>query len=499
MNKKIIRYILVILIFLVLQFSLFSFYFYNEFRPNGDSYMSVLWSQLIENEKSTHFDVYDENSKYWGKEGEIYFTPLLHIINFSAGGIIGIGYESVVFLFLIIFSFILFGLLYIFFKKISVTFTIFSLIIYSTSFMRDKRYFIIPGYHYQNMFGDIFFIVILFLMYLIIKTYKEKDKIHWRYILIIGLSFNATILYHQLTAFIIFFILIFLMIFIFFYFKLYRRIYTSLTKKKLFFLVPLFLIFLVYIIFDYTLYGRWFLSIFTNVPKDSLLYLEMRPFMNYGSLLGSKSLFYLFLLALPSLLIYFLLRLKDNYDKLSIFVLPTIVILILTKGPLLNILTFPLRTLWFLSYFLIFIGSFYLFLLERRMNTRVFLIIFVMLIILIANPLLPDFFKESNPRNIDFTDSAPTLEIKEISNVILENSKNGDVLRVRALNCRSCIWIKTFIFPYKKLYFWDELNNKNDIVPDIVIFDKNNKEFLKEKNYDTLYETDNFIVKKKRS
>jgi len=168
MNKKIIRYILVILIFLVLQFSLFSFYFYNEFRPNGDSYMSVLWSQLIENEKSTHFDVYDENSKYWGKEGEIYFTPLLHIINFSAGGIIGIGYESVVFLFLIIFSFILFGLLYIFFKKISVTFTIFSLIIYSTSFMRDKRYFIIPGYHYQNMFGDIFFIVILFLMYLII-------------------------------------------------------------------------------------------------------------------------------------------------------------------------------------------------------------------------------------------------------------------------------------------------------------------------------------------
>ena len=73
------------------------------------------------------------------------------------------------------------------------------------------------------------------------------------------------------------------------------------------------------------------------------------------------------------------------------------------------------------------------------------------------------------------------------------------MLRVRALNCRSCIWIKTFIFPYKKLYFWDELNNKNDIVPDIVIFDKNNKEFLKEKNYDTLYETDNFIVKKKRS
>ena len=499
MNKNIIKYILIVLIFLILQISFFSFYFYNEFRPNGDSYMSILWSQLIENEKSAHFNLYDENSKYLGREGEIYFTPLLHIINLATKSIIGINYESVVFLFLILMSFVFFGIFYIFLKNFSPELAIFSLIIYSVSFMRDKRYFIIPGYHYQNIFGDLFLILTLFLIYLILKRYEEEAKINWRYIIFLFLSINAVILYHQLSAFTIYSILFFLVITILIFFNLYKRIYYLFIKEKSSFLVLLFLISLAYIILNYTLYGEWFLSIFTDVPKDSSLFLEMRHFMDYGFLLGNNSLFYFYLLAFPSLLIYFLSKIKSNYYKLLLFVIPSIVILILTKGPLLNILTFPLRTLWFLSYFLIFITSSYLFFLERRINTKLFLILFVMLIVLFANPTLPNFSKKLNPSNIDFTDSAPTVEIKEISSMLLKNSKDGDVFKIDTSRCRSCIWIRTYTLPYKKLYFWNELNNKTEIIPDIVIVDKNNKNHLKEGGYSILHETNNFVLKKKNS
>ena len=172
MKEKIKVLLTIFFLIILVSISYIYTFAYNDFNLNGDSYMTVLFSKIVEEREELNYGAYNEVGSAWGKEGNIYFTPGLHIFNYLLKNISGIEYTASIYLLLFIFSLIFFSIFYIFLKGKTILPFILFCFIYVFSFLRDKRYFITPGYHFQNMFGDFLMLFILIYVYKLLKNLK---------------------------------------------------------------------------------------------------------------------------------------------------------------------------------------------------------------------------------------------------------------------------------------------------------------------------------------
>ena len=418
------------------------------FAPAGDSYMAVLWSRIID--KTGSIPDYVAIAEYWGKPGDIYFTPNLHILLEITHLLTGLSLAHSVILLSLLAGCIIPILLFAIARLKNTKLAIIVFLLASAGLGRSLRYFTEPGYHFQNLFGDLIIVFLVYLFFTFLQHLKkaQDNKRLVLYLALTLLTVNSLLFYHQLSSFIGLIILgmIFL---VSLSDRLVRQKVLRWRSIVVFLLAGSF--FVVALLF--TGYESTVFQLFGKVEVGDDLYKLMRSWELYPQLLGNDFVVYAGMLGLIILLgrLVYLIKNKKPYLFEIIILAWLLVPLILSKAPLLYIKLMPMRFFWYIGYPLVIVAAYGLYYLIKQIRWKI-----VIVPLLIATFLVISFsslFKQAKQED-DFygMDSSYNNEVQELNSWLLANVTAEDVIYLDVFNYKSLIWTWSDVIPEKKVH-----------------------------------------------
>ncbi|MFH2104755.1 MAG: hypothetical protein ABII72_00790, partial [Parcubacteria group bacterium] len=451
MNKRLINLIIILLAGLTFLVRLIPA-IAQGFAAAGDSYMAVLWSRIID--KTGSIPDYVAIAEYWGKPGDIYFTPNLHIILEVTHLLTGLSFShSVIFLSLLVgcvIPILLFAIARL--KNTKLALIVFLLA--SAGLGRSLRYFTEPGYHFQNLFGDLIIVFLVYLFFAFLQQLKKAqgNKRLILYLALTLLTVNSLLFYHQLSSF-IGLIILGVMFLVSLSDNVIRQKILRWRNILVFLLAGLF--FAVALLF--TGYESTIFQLFGKVEPDNSLYKLMRSWELYPQLLGNDFVVYAGMLGLIILIgrLIYLIRNKKPYLFEVIILAWLLVPLILSKAPLLYIKLLPMRLFWYIGYPLVVVAAYGLYYLIKQIRWRA--VIVPLLIITFFVISFSSLFKQTEQEqeqedNFYGADSSYTSEVQELNKWLLANVATEDVIYLDVFNYKSLIWTWSDVIPEKKVY-----------------------------------------------
>ncbi len=459
MSKKFVRFVFFIIVLVAIIFSCIFFIEKNNFSPNGDSYMSVLWANIIQNDQSIpDYSVY---SSEWNKPGSTYFTPFLHINLAIYSWISGIStVYSVILINSICFIF-LFLALFITCRLLDRNSGFIAGIIFILFSGRVLRYLILPGYHYQNLLGDFLLVFSIFLLLVIAqkKPNNSKKEIAILFFLLMALYYT-----HQLSFFVAFWIIILPLT----YFII------KITNPKHLIVIVGAVSLAAIIIFLSS--HKFLLELFyaTFIYLDPLHISEVKSITEYPALILNGELFLIAGLGIFLYIIGLLNKKLNLRDKnLLLIVYQCLLLLILSFGPLIHLNIPPIRILWYIEYPLIILVSFFSVKFLRYSNlgriTKILIILSLIVLIFYSSGTLNknQYLKNNEVYNVFDTDSGFDESLEEVANFIATNFSEGKVIMLDNRRFRSVLWIKSFLVPNKTFSYCQDYTLCDS--PDIII------------------------------
>lgn len=195
--------------------------------PGGDSYVAMFFAKVIESSNS--IPNYPSMAEKLGRPTSAIFTPSLHFFLYFFKTLCGVSFEiSIVFLTIFLSTISIF-LIFIISKKITKdsTASFFSALFVGIGSPAILRYTNVPGFHYQNLFGDFLLLLNIYFLYFFLKSPRISN------FLISLLTFLGLLFYHQLSTFIFLWVVLAESVFYVVFFK--KRFLKISLIKKIFF------------------------------------------------------------------------------------------------------------------------------------------------------------------------------------------------------------------------------------------------------------------------
>ncbi|MEK7556527.1 MAG: hypothetical protein AAB538_00960, partial [Patescibacteria group bacterium] len=393
-----------------------SFFVIHQGLPTGDSQKSIVWANALL--KTGHLPNYQEATALLNRDPVDFYTPALHAL--AAGflwlaGLPGIGISAIIFSLLAagVAAAIAHHVLPEPHRRLGAILTFF-LVVTQERFLRYVRE---PGYHYQNIVGELLLFTLLLLGLHLLERWR------WRVFLGMVVSAALLLLTHQFSAFLAFFMALPLVI-----------VLALRYRRAAMILIPFIVAFLAVAI-PLGLHEK-IPHIFTSTPHllsqtpdlARTLTLMGTPWMILG--LAGMTLLLLRILRPPA---EASAKAGSTVKKLSVvgFAASTIVVFALSQGPRLNIDIPPVRALFYLAIPLSITGAYFLsslwsalqILLSKSMRAFAALSVALLLIIL-AGQSITRAFTLSHSLRTNSTLTAGQLELVEY----LRGKNNGAVL-----------------------------------------------------------------------
>lgn len=397
--------------------------------PTGDSQKAILWAQQILS--SGNLPDYSIAQTLLNRDPVDFYTPGLHaltalLMSLSPEPLATVGFFSIG----IAIALALIGASiasYLMPKnKTAVLITLF----YIFTHIRFLRYVREPGYHYQNLLGELLLFGIIFIALSLIK------KANWRDTILIILLMASLVITHQFSAFIAIFTLA--PIAIVFLLKHRKSLTTYLQKRKyssIFFLLIL------------TLFALASLNIglqekiphiFTNQPHLISLTPSLTDYLN---LMGNTW----FLLGAGGFLLAIITSSKlrsDNKYILLAFTSSTLILLALTQGPRLFIDIPPVRALLYLVIPFSIYSAFFINRILHKLSSLPQLDRLSTVPILLLLIITPQINSVANAYDLSHTVRTNSTLLGEYTYLIDTISKNIDgAVLIDDYNRRSASWL----------------------------------------------------------
>lgn len=179
--------------------------------PGGDSYMAILWARIIERDLS--IPAYAEIASLWLSTAPTtglfltYLTPFLHSFLFALVGLTGVSDFAVV---LVLVVSVWVGILFLMFRmvdRVSRFEALAVIAVLSLLGVRTFRYFSQTGFHFQNLVGDLFVILMILLAFNVMK--REGVSRIKAYLLLLVVGPVTVLFFHQLSGILVFVVLLF--------------------------------------------------------------------------------------------------------------------------------------------------------------------------------------------------------------------------------------------------------------------------------------------------
>ncbi len=323
---------LVILFFTFLLLSI-PYIYLHDALPTGDSQKAVFWGQQILSTNA--LPDYSLAASRLNRDPQDFFTPALHSL--TALTMKATPYPLITVGFLAIAASILTAVIgsaiaqTIASPKQSMPIGIFTFLLVLTQ-IRFLRYLREPGYHFQNVFGELLLFGLIFLILTFIRHRRPK------YLFLILLTLATLFLTHQFSTFIAAFTLLPIIIFLIIYTR--RHILSFLNRHQYF---TAFLILLV-IIAGLSLWQLNLLSKLPHIFTSNPHLLNLTPALSdYPRLMGLTWI----ILGLSGLILMLARPPKSFNLPQLIFIIFTIFLLILSQAPRLSIDIPPVRALFY--------------------------------------------------------------------------------------------------------------------------------------------------------
>jgi len=326
----------IILIAVILSFLLIPFISIHNQLPTGDVQKSIYWAKdVINNHSLPNYS----KSEDLNRDPTDFSTPALHTLTAAVISFTKDQYKSVAW-----FSFVtaiaLAGLASsIIFKITSSNRASLLVFVFAAMNLRFLRYVYTPGYHFQNLIGEIFF-SLAFLIFLECLPTKENDrKISiWIKILLLTLIVIVIPLVHQFTAFLTAFILLAMAI-LFLVINRHNIYRTIIGNKFLFFVLSVLAILGLFAVITLFPVKEKIFNIFNNSPHMKAFLI---PPYEYPELLGATLAFFGLAGLIVSLFKHFKNRIMVGF--LGVWV---VTVFILGQGPLFYVDIPSARALFF--------------------------------------------------------------------------------------------------------------------------------------------------------
>ena len=326
-------YTLTVIICFLLLYAAFSvpFLLYHDGLPTGDSQKTIIWaSKILQNQElatsRSGLPDYSEAKQLLNRDPVDFYTPGLHaltalVMRLAPYQLTAVGFLSIAFSL----AAVLIGVAVayeVFPKKTHISFILLVVWFILTHF-RFLRYLREPGYHLQNVAGEVLLFGLLFLAITLLKKWNRRDAI------LAFLTAISLVLTHQFSAFLAVFLLLpAVVIFI-------------MRRQPAITLVILGLLLLFSIGFIFNLHHK-IPHIFTTAPH----LLNLTPNLtDYPRALGAVWFF----TGLGGLILLLLKNRKRTAATMPVaaFTLGTLILLALSQGPRLGIDIPPVRALFF--------------------------------------------------------------------------------------------------------------------------------------------------------
>ena len=334
------------LLLIIVIFAAFSvpFLISHDGLPTGDSQKSILWAQNILDHNS--LPDYSSSASLLNRDPVDFYTPGLHtltalIMKLSPHPLMSIGFFAISLS--IAAAIIGSAISATIFNHKKYTFIILLTPLFILTNERFLRYLREPGYHLQNIAGELLLFGLIFISLSLLQRWR------WRDFVLAILTTITLFVTHQFSAFLAAFLL--LPIIGTFIFKHRSNLIEKIKSNRNFSFISAFL-FLCAIVFGFSLELHQKLPhIFTSQPH----LLSLSPsLLDYPKLMGA---FWLFA-GISGLILMLVLFIKNkklatanfyttNAYVLFSFITSTLVLLILSQAPRLNIDIPPIRTLFF--------------------------------------------------------------------------------------------------------------------------------------------------------
>jgi len=428
-SRSALWYALTVIICFLLLYAAFSvpFLLYHDGLPTGDSQKTIIWaSKILQNQElatgQAGLPDYSEAKQLLNRDPVDFYTPGLHaltalVMRLAPYQLTAVGFLAIAFSL----AAVLIGVAVayeVFPKKTHISFILLVVWFILTHF-RFLRYLREPGYHLQNVAGEVLLFGLLFLAITLLKKWNRRDAI------LAFLTAISLVLTHQFSAFLAVFLLLpAVVIFI-------------MRRQPAITLVIISLLLLLSIGFIFNLHHK-IPHIFTTTPH----LLSLTPNLtDYPRALGAVW----FLAGLGGLILLLLKNRKRTAATLPVaaFILGTLILLALSQGPRLGIDIPPVRTLFF-SILPLSITATYLVLrlknymqkIASPLTRRISYLILIILVIFPAGMGTAKAFTLSHAISINSTLTAGQLTLIDY----LANQDTGAVL-IDDYNRRSASWL----------------------------------------------------------
>lgn len=428
-SRSALWYALAVIICFLLLYAAFSvpFLLYHDGLPTGDSQKTIIWaSKILQNQdlatSRSGLPDYSEAKQLLNRDPVDFYTPGLHaltalVMRLAPYQLTAVGFLAIAFSL----AAVLIGVAVayeVFPKETHISFILLVVWFILTHF-RFLRYLREPGYHLQNVAGEVLLFGLLFLAITLLKKWNRRDAV------LAFLTAISLVLTHQFSAFLAVFLL------------LPATVIFIMRRKPAIALVALGLLVLLSLGFIFNLQQK-IPHIFTAAPH----LLSLTPnLIDYPRALGVVW----FLAGLGGLILLLLKNRKRTAatPPVAAFILGALILLALSQGPRLGIDIPPVRALFFSIIPLSITAAYLIFRLinyiKKIASPLTRLISYLILIILVIFPAgmgTAKAFTLSHTISINSTLTAGQLTLIDY----LANQDTGAVL-IDDYNRRSASWL----------------------------------------------------------